>query len=207
MRRNDDTMKKQGEQVRRQWEILKLLEKSKYGLELQSIANPCGCSKRTVYRDLETLYLAGFPIKPDYFHRKRIWRYVGEKGKIPSLPISFTEFVALRLVSHLLEPLNETPIGRSLRSFFDKINKISDISIEEYFEELSDIISASMVVSNDTSINGSFVRHILTAIRKKRCVELHYIPLRSQRSKKYLIAPYQYNVSQSRFIYHCVLLQ
>ena len=53
----------QGDQVIRQWEILRLIEsKHELGISVPELAEHFPCSKRTLYRDIEILQYAGFPL-------------------------------------------------------------------------------------------------------------------------------------------------
>ena len=65
-----------GDQLSRQWRILRQIEVSKNGLTAVEIAELGSISIRTAYRDLDDLQLAGFPL----FAEK------GEKGTYPQLP-------------------------------------------------------------------------------------------------------------------------
>ena len=51
-----------GDQLARQWSILKQIEVSKNGITAAEIAEIGGTSLRTAYRDLGDLQLAGFPL-------------------------------------------------------------------------------------------------------------------------------------------------
>ena len=51
-----------GDQLARQWRILRQLEVSRNGLTANDIAEEGGVSLRTAYRDMDDLQYAGFPI-------------------------------------------------------------------------------------------------------------------------------------------------
>lgn len=54
-----------GDQLSRQWRILRQIEVSKNGLTAAEIAELGGVTPRTAYRDLDDLQLAGFPLFAD----------------------------------------------------------------------------------------------------------------------------------------------
>ena len=56
-----------GDQLGRQWKIIRSLIASKRGKSVQDLASELSCHPRTVYRDLEALQVAGFPV---YTERK-----------------------------------------------------------------------------------------------------------------------------------------
>jgi predicted DNA-binding transcriptional regulator YafY len=51
-----------GEQLARQWKIIQTLITSRKGKSAADLANEIECHPRTLYRDLEALQAAGFPI-------------------------------------------------------------------------------------------------------------------------------------------------
>ena len=69
-----------GDQLSRQWRILRQIEVSKNGLTAAEIAEIGGGSLRTAYRDLGDLQLAGFPLYTEKGDKGNRWKFV-EKYK------------------------------------------------------------------------------------------------------------------------------
>jgi predicted DNA-binding transcriptional regulator YafY len=55
-----------GDQLGRQWKIIQTLIYSRRGKSAAELASDLDCHPRTVYRDLEALQIAGFPIYSPY---------------------------------------------------------------------------------------------------------------------------------------------
>ena len=51
-----------GDQLARQWKIIQMLVTSRQGKSAVDLASEIECHPRTLYRDLEALQAAGFPI-------------------------------------------------------------------------------------------------------------------------------------------------
>ena len=51
-----------GDQLGRQWKIIRRLIAAKQGKSVRDLATDLDCHPRTVYRDLEALQVAGFPV-------------------------------------------------------------------------------------------------------------------------------------------------
>ncbi|MFQ6078520.1 MAG: HTH domain-containing protein, partial [Thermodesulfobacteriota bacterium] len=51
-----------GDQLSRQWRIIRSLEVKPHGVTLRRLAGEENRSIRTIYRDIEVLSVAGFPI-------------------------------------------------------------------------------------------------------------------------------------------------
>jgi predicted DNA-binding transcriptional regulator YafY len=62
-----------GDQLARQWRILQSLIASRSGKSAADLAQELEYHWRTVYRDLEALQLAGFPIYTDRVEGKNLW--------------------------------------------------------------------------------------------------------------------------------------
>ena len=69
-----------GDQISRQWQILQILEARRMGVSVPDLANELEANARTIYRDIEALEMAGFPLyseKKDgvgeLVFRRRVW--------------------------------------------------------------------------------------------------------------------------------------
>ena len=62
-----------GDQLGRQWMIIQTLISSRIGKSAAELAKDLECSPRTVYRDLEALQVAGFPIYTERVEGKNLW--------------------------------------------------------------------------------------------------------------------------------------
>ena len=73
-----------GDQLARQWRIIQTLVSSKYGKAVADLVKEENCHPRTIYRDLEALQEAGFPIYSERLDGKGVWSVVDEyKHKMP----------------------------------------------------------------------------------------------------------------------------
>ena len=74
-----------GDQLARQWRIIRASEASSNGLTVAEIAQREKTGLRTIYRDLEALQEAGFPLYNKKVERASRWAFVDTfKFKIPS---------------------------------------------------------------------------------------------------------------------------
>ena len=62
-----------GDQLARQWKIFQTLVTSRHGKSVRDLAKNLDCHQRTVYRDLEALEAAGFPIYTENSNGKNRW--------------------------------------------------------------------------------------------------------------------------------------
>jgi predicted DNA-binding transcriptional regulator YafY len=75
-----------GDQLARQWRIIRAIEASPIGLTVNEIAEREETGIRTIYRDLEALQAAGFPLYNEKVERSNRWAFIDTfKFKIPPL--------------------------------------------------------------------------------------------------------------------------
>ena len=89
-----------GDQIGRQWSIIQTLISSRMGKTAAELAEDLECNPRTIYRDLEALQVAGFPIYTDRVEGKNLWSLLDTvKHEIP-IPFNLTERPHLFTVSN-----------------------------------------------------------------------------------------------------------
>jgi predicted DNA-binding transcriptional regulator YafY len=107
------------------------------------------CHTRTVYRDLESLQAAGFPVYTDQVDSKKVWSLLDTaKGSIP-IPFSLPELMALYFSRGMMGVLKDTVFYDSLVSLFDKIKTALP---DEYLDYLDQIEKSLAVRSKKIKI-------------------------------------------------------
>ncbi len=110
-----------GDQLGRQWRIIQTLISSRTGKSAAELAEELDCHPRTVYRDLEALQIAGFPIYTERVEGKSLWSLLDTvKHQIP-VPFSLTELMALYFSTEMLKVFRDTPFHDSLESLSGKV--------------------------------------------------------------------------------------
>ena len=91
-----------GDRLARQWKILKLLSVLHEGLGVVAIAKELGAPVRSVYRDLEVLQKAGFPLYTIREGRHSRWRLLDGCQGPRALPVTLAELEALAAAREVL---------------------------------------------------------------------------------------------------------
>jgi predicted DNA-binding transcriptional regulator YafY len=109
-----------GDQLARQWQLIQRLGKSRAGLGLDRLAEELGCVRRTVYRDLDALMYAGFPVVSEKRDGKVYYRFL-DSFQLGDVPFTTDEILALAFSADLLRTLEGTVFHDSIRSALAKI--------------------------------------------------------------------------------------
>ena len=109
-----------GDQLARQWQLIQRLAKSRGGVHLDALAEDLGCVRRTVYRDLDALMFAGFPVVSERRDGRVYYRFL-ETFRLGDVPFTPDEVLALAFGEDLLRVLEGTVFHDSIRSALTKI--------------------------------------------------------------------------------------
>ena len=180
-----------GDQLARQWKIIQSLISSRQGKSVSDLAENLRCHTRTVYRDLEALQAAGFPVYTDRIGGKTLWSFLDTaKHSIP-IPFSLPELMALYFSRGMMKVLKDTVFYDSLESLFDKIKSTLP---PEYIDYLGQIEDSLEVRAKPYKQYGK-IREIIekvseAAVQKKRIEIVYYTMSRKSRTRR-KIAPYK----------------
>ena len=135
-------------------------------------------SVRTVYRDLEALQGAGFPLYRDDEGR---WRILtpSEGGSV--IPIQPTEIIALLLSEQVMESLHGSELGEPLLRLRSKLEATLAPRAREYVEALRGSLLATVPAPGDYSGRRADIDLIEDAIIGRRRLNLvHFAPHRGE---------------------------
>ncbi len=109
-----------GDQLARQWQLIQRLARSRAGVGLDELAHELECVRRTVYRDLNALMYAGFPVTSEMRDGRVYYRF-HPNFKLGDVPFTPDEILALAFSEDLLRTLEGTVFHDSICSALAKI--------------------------------------------------------------------------------------
>ncbi|MGC8660195.1 MAG: helix-turn-helix transcriptional regulator [Desulfomonilaceae bacterium] len=110
-----------GKQIVRQWKIIRLVETRRQGMSGMDLARELNISLRTVYRDLDAIHEAGFPLYPDREGRNTVWKMLDTFRKDFALPLTDVELMALKLSRDILGMFDNTIFLDGIETLFQKV--------------------------------------------------------------------------------------
>jgi predicted DNA-binding transcriptional regulator YafY len=126
-----------GDQLARQWQLIQRLGKSRRGVGLDELAEDLGCVRRTVYRDLDALMYAGFPVVSEKRDHRVYYRFIDSFG-LGDVPFTADEVLALILGADLLSTLEGTVFHDSMESAIAKVRAGMGPELVSYLEKLGE---------------------------------------------------------------------
>ncbi len=176
-------------QAARLHDLVRMLE-ARHGSTVEELAEECGVNRRTVYRDLQAIQEAGYPLVKEFSGDGRIlYRFVSGFSRIPPITFSLSELMTLYLCRSQLGLLEGTPFIDDLDAVFGRIRASLPPRSVAHLERLSQTVTPMFQGRRDYS--GK--RDILEALRRAllyqyRC-SLRYAPARRP-AADYLCDPY-----------------
>lgn len=185
-------------QVSRIYAILNMLENSRMGMTVSEITdkvNDAGhtASKRTVYRDLEALEAAGFPLtSKDKSDKQDAERWVLEKvAKVNEhFILTSRELIALFMAKGVLTPLKDTPFFHDLDSIFKKIELRLGSKHKDHFTEIAADFHFEPGPRWGLGINPETLDTVQSSCSEKQKLSVDYNSANSNSKSKRILGPH-----------------
>ncbi len=126
-----------GDQLARQWRLIQRLARSRYGVGLDDLARDLEVHRRTVYRDLDALMYAGFPVTSEK-RDGRVFYRLYETFELADAPFTADEVLALAFGEDLLGILQGTVFHDSIHSAMAKVRASLGPELAGFLEQLRD---------------------------------------------------------------------
>jgi predicted DNA-binding transcriptional regulator YafY len=162
-----------GDQLARQWRLIQRLANSRFGVSLDDLAGELECVKRTVYRDLDALMFAGFPVLSEKRDGRVFYRFL-DGFRMGGSPFTPDEILALAFGEDLLRTLEGTVFHDSIRSALAKIRAGLSPQLAEYLERLHESFRVLPGPHKSYSRFRDTIRVLNDAVLAKRTVRIRY---------------------------------
>jgi predicted DNA-binding transcriptional regulator YafY len=194
-----------GDQLARQWTIIQSLLMSRAGKPIAELAEVLGCHRRTVYRDLEALQSAGFPLYSDQDEGHSRWYLIETARQSIPIPFSMTELMALYFSRDWLRALENTVFHESLESLFNKVKATLPPETDRYLETFRRSVKVGSHPHKQYGAFREILDRVNQAILEQRVLRIDYFTMSRKRRSRREIAPYRLWFFDGTFylIAHC----
>lgn len=198
-----------GDQLTRQWKIIQALIASKSGRSVTRLAREFDCHLRTVYRDLEALQAAGFPLYTYREAGRNLWALMDTVRRPVPLPLDLTEVVALYLSRDLLASPRQGVIQQALASLFAKLKATLSPDYLKAIEKIGETYAVGPVPYKPKGQDQGVIDALNRAMVDQRNVEIVYYAASRRQETRRKVAPYKIWFFNGTFylIGHCLLRQ
>jgi predicted DNA-binding transcriptional regulator YafY len=180
-----------GDQLARQWKIFQTLVTSRYGKSVSALAGDLDCHQRTVYRDLNALEVAGFPIYTENVNGRKIWCLLDSARNPMPIPFSLPELMALYFGRDALKILKGTVFYDSLEDLFQKIKTTLPPESKKYLKNVEQSLKVGSRPYKPYSNSKKIIEQINRALMNSRVIDITYYTMSRKKETKRKVAPYR----------------
>jgi predicted DNA-binding transcriptional regulator YafY len=180
-----------GDQLARQWRILRTIESRNQGASVAELADQEDCSPRTIWRDLAAIQEAGFPLYSEKTGHKSCWGFVeGYKFQLP-VPFTVTELMSLYFYRDILRIFKDTVFYESLDELFRKVRSTLPPESLSYLRRIEQTFHIGFKPFKDYSRFKEIIKQINEAVLKLRVIDMRYYSMTSKRETTRKVDPYK----------------
>ncbi len=180
-----------GDQLARQWRILRTIESNKHGVTVAQLAEEEGCHPRTIWRDLAAIQAAGFPLYSEKDGSQSRHCFVeGYKFHLP-VPFTVTELMSLYFYRDILRIFKDTVFYESLDELFRKVKATLPPESLSYLRRIEQTFHIGFKPFKDYSQFKEIIKQINDAVVQGKIIEMRYYSLSSKRETTRKVDPYK----------------
>jgi proteasome accessory factor B len=176
-------------QAARLHDVIRILE-ARYGATVDELAEECGVTRRTVYRDLDAIRDAGYPLtsEPEADGRT-LYRFITGFKRLPPITFSLEELMTLYLCRGQLGFLQGTPFQDDLDAIFGRIHSSLPPRSVAHLERIAETASPKFQGARHYAAKKELLKELRRALLYQYRLELSYTPAR-RASEVYRFDPY-----------------
>jgi predicted DNA-binding transcriptional regulator YafY len=180
-----------GDQLSRQWRIIQTLISAKQGKSASDLAGTLECHSRTIYRDLEALQAAGFPLYNQKRDNKTLWSILETGSRQMPIPLNLTELMALYFSRNMLNLLEGSAIHDSLTSLFEKVKTTLPQQYIDYLAKIENSLAVGVKAHKPYRKFKETLARVQEAAQSRRLIRVRYFTMSRRKHTRRRIAPYQ----------------
>lgn len=184
--------------VTRLLQLLGILQGGKT-YNVTGLAQACGVSRRTIFRDLDVLREAGVPL---VFNEELGHYYLNGRNFLPPTNFTAEEALALMVLCHELGGTSPLPFLAPARSAALKLESCLPHVLREHVRELVGSVEIRLEPKNPLTDSGSVYRQLLDAIGKRQELRIEYQSFAEREHITTRLSPYR--LLFSRRSWYCI---
>jgi predicted DNA-binding transcriptional regulator YafY len=180
-----------GDQLSRQWKIIQTLISSRRGKSAADLSEELECHPRTIYRDLEALQVAGFPIYTERIEGKNLWSLLDTVKHLIPIPFSLPELMALYFGCDMMKVFEGTVFYDSLESLFQKVKTTLPPESKRFIKTIEQTLHLGMKPYKLYSRFKEIINQVNQAAISKKSIEIIYYTMSRKQESRRTVDPYK----------------
>jgi predicted DNA-binding transcriptional regulator YafY len=180
-----------GDQLARQWKIIQALIASRRGKSVPELAEMVECHTRTVYRDLEALQAAGFPVITERDGHRMVWSLLAGSQRTLPIPLSLPELLALYFGRRMAGALKGTVFHDALESLFEKIKALLPAEMVQQLERAQAGLAVGTTPVKAHAAYRGMIDIVNQAVSQRRRLDMTYRSMRGRAETRRRVDPYR----------------
>jgi len=181
-----------GDHLARLLQIVQAFASRRGGVTVGELARQEDCSPRTIYRDLDTLQKAGFPLYVDKEDGGRaVWKFVDGYRLHTPIPFAPDELMALYYSRGLFQYFQGTVFSEA----FDRLSKKIIASLSEetrsLVEQFENVLEFGLRPKKDYSRYREILHQVNKACSQRRRIEMVYYTFSRDQETRRRLDPYR----------------
>ena len=169
--------------------MIRILE-ARYGATVDELAEECCVTRRTIYRDLDAIRDAGYPlISEPEAEGRTLYRFITGFKKLPPITFSLEELMTLYLCRGQLGFLRGTPFQDDLDNIFGRIHSSLPPRSVAHLERIAETASPKFQGERDYAAKKQLLKELRRALLYQYRLDLSYTPARRD-TETYRFDPY-----------------
>lgn len=176
-------------QAARLHDVIRILE-ARYGATVDELAEECQVTRRTVYRDLDAIRQAGYPLVPERESDGRVlYRFLTGFKRMSPITFSVEELMTLYFCRGQLDFLKGTPFEEDLEAIFGRIRSSLPPRSVAHLERIASAATPRFQGVRDYTDKAELLKTLRDALLLQKQCRIHYVPARRE-GEDYLFDPY-----------------
>jgi predicted DNA-binding transcriptional regulator YafY len=177
-------------QAARLHDVIRLLE-ARYGATVDELAEECGVTRRTIYRDLQAIGDAGYPLVGDRQDDGTVlYRFLTGFKQIPPITFSLEELMTLYLCRGQLSFLGGTPFQEDLDAIFGRIRSSLPPRSVAHLERIAETGAPKFQGVRDYAAKYDLLKELRRALLFQFRTDIAYTPAK-RATEIYRFDPYR----------------
>jgi predicted DNA-binding transcriptional regulator YafY len=176
-------------QAARVHDIIRLIE-ARHGITVEDMAQEGGVDRRTIYRDLNAIQEAGYPLISEWLNNRKVYRFLTRFKDVPPINFTLQELMTLYFLRSQFDFLEGTPFREELESIFRKVNSVLPPRYAAHMERIASVSIPLLQGKRDYGKVAGELKLLREALIYQYRVKLAYHSKGKGKATSYRVDPY-----------------